>query len=236
MSSKSNLGIFNVSGKTAAKIAGFSLFLMTLAAVFSIFLVFEKVWDRQSIAKTYNNIVNSGIQFVLSIAGLYFIAILDFVIAWGTYIYFKPVNRILSSLAASFRIIYGFIFMYAILLYAEVTQILSQASVLGQSKPEMVMNSLFEFEKMWKFALIFFAIHLILLGIVALKSNLMLKITGVLLIIAGFGYLIDSVGYLFVQDYNLKLAEKVFMGELVLMFWLIIDGFRKKDTFKSHAA
>ena len=47
------------------------------------------------------------------------------------------------------------------------------------------------------------------------------KWLGALLVLAGLGYLIDSIGKLFVPGYSLTLAAFTFVGEVVLIFWLL---------------
>ena len=50
---------------------------------------------------------------------------------------------------------------------------------------------------------------------------------GVLVAIAGAGYLIDSLGGLLYATYTFELASLTFVGEVVLMVWLLVFAARR---------
>jgi hypothetical protein len=49
-------------------------------------------------------------------------------------------------------------------------------------------------------------------------------LVGVLLAIAGLGYLLDSLGVFLVPDYPVRIAAFTFIGEAVLLIWLLVKG------------
>jgi hypothetical protein len=61
--------------------------------------------------------------------------------------------------------------------------------------------------------LILFGVHLLLIGHLAHRSGFMPKIFGVLLVIAGLGYLVDGFGAVLVQDYAISIGQFTFVGE-----------------------
>lgn len=73
-------------------------------------------------------------------------------------------------------------------------------------------------------AQIFWGLWLFPLGYLVFKSGYIPKILGVLLIIAGFGYLIDSFGTFLLPSYNLTVSIFTFIGEVLLLFWLLVKG------------
>ncbi len=98
------------------------------------------------------------------------VAILDVVVAWGLYIFFQPVNRSLSLLAALFRVV------YATMLGIALTNLLSALRLSGgadslkafgadQLQAQM-MVLLGAFQSAWDLSLIIFGLHLFILGIV----------------------------------------------------------------------
>jgi hypothetical protein len=90
------------------------------------------------------------------------------------------------------------------------------------------MFALSAFKSQWNFGLIFFGIHLLLLGYLVFRSDYIPSILAVLLVIAGFGYLLTSLNpYLF--HTNLDFAQYTFYGELIFMLWLLIKGSRIKE-------
>ncbi|MFI7452605.1 DUF4386 family protein [Nonomuraea sp. NPDC049714] len=65
----------------------------------------------------------------------------------------------------------------------------------------------------------FFGLHLLLLGYLAYRWA---RVVGVLLGIAGLGYLVDSFGA--VLGHTPDAAVFTFVGEVVLMLWLLVKG------------
>ena len=57
------------------------------------------------------------------------------------------------------------------------------------------------------------------------------KYLGVLIFIAGCGYIIDGIGKIMFTDYNLQIAMFTFFGEVILIFWLLWKGIK---GFKSN--
>ena len=62
------------------------------------------------------------------------------------------------------------------------------------------------------------------MGYLIFKSGYIPRILGVLLIIGGFGYLIDFVTFLLFPDFDVTIAEFTFIGELLLPLWLLFKG------------
>ena len=92
-----------------------------------------------------------------------------------------------------------------------------------------VMLSLNTFRTQWHFGLLFFGIHLGLLGYLVFRSKYIPKILGVLLIIAGLGYVLTTLKPYLFPTVNLDFAEYTFYGELIFMLWLVIMGARIKE-------
>lgn len=73
-------------------------------------------------------------------------------------------------------------------------------------------------------AQVFFGLWLIPLGILIYKSGFLPKVLGILLIVAAFGYLVDVVTFFLVPGLEVTLSEFTFIGELLLLLWLLIKG------------
>ena len=85
-------------------------------------------------------------------------------------------------------------------------------------------------------SLLFFGVHLLLLGFLVLKANYIPRLIGVLLILAAFGYTIDGFSKLFLTSYkDYKTVFETFViltgviGELSFTIWLLIKGFSRKN-------
>ncbi len=73
-------------------------------------------------------------------------------------------------------------------------------------------------------AQIFWGLWLFPMGYLVFKSGFLPKIIGALLIVAGFGYLIDSFISFFVPDFGITFTTFTFLGEMLIAFWLLIKG------------
>ena len=66
--------------------------------------------------------------------------------------------------------------------------------------------------------------HLLPLGILVYQSGFMPKIVGILLMVACFGYLVDVFTFLLIPGFEVVFSEFTFVGEVVLLLWLLIKG------------
>jgi hypothetical protein len=82
------------------------------------------------------------------------------------------------------------------------------------------------FDDIWHAGLILFGIHLMLIGYLTYRSAFAPRIIGILLVVAGLGYLTDSFGVVLIPDYPVSIAQFTFVGEAALMCWLLIKGRR----------
>jgi hypothetical protein len=93
-----------------------------------------------------------------------------------------------------------------------------------------VMLSLNTFTLGFEFGLIIFGFHLLLLGYMIFKAAYMRKILGILIILAALGYIIDGFANLLSADYNISISMFTFIGEVILIFWLLIVGRKIKES------
>ncbi len=88
----------------------------------------------------------------------------------------------------------------------------------------------------------FFAVSLFLLGYLLVKSELFPNILGVMLAIAGAGYVLDSFGIFLMPQHEVTFANimiaPAIIGELSFTLWLLIKGIRspKPERRKAIAA
>ena len=124
--------------------------------------------------------------------------------------------------------VYTVIALVALLNLVTVLQLLSTSDILAVSQSDplqhQIMFSLNTFRSHWYFGLLFFGIHLGLLGYLVFRSTYIPRILGVLLVIAGLGYLLNSLKPFLFPDIQLDFAEYTFYGELIFMLWLLIKG------------
>jgi hypothetical protein len=73
-------------------------------------------------------------------------------------------------------------------------------------------------------SLVLFGTHLLLIGYLIYRSGFAPKLLGVLVALAGAGYLVDSVDALLFSGYTANIGAFTFVGEFLLMLWLLIKG------------
>ena len=78
----------------------------------------------------------------------------------------------------------------------------------------------------WGAGLLIFGAHLAVLGALVVRTPYSPTVLGVLLVIAGTGYAVDSFGELLFAGYDVSVAAFTFVGEVVLIFWLLLRARR----------
>lgn len=227
-----------ISLRNAALIAGFGLLLMALVPIESPFQPFADLIVESDPASTFNNFAASEGLLRGRIVGFCVVILLDIIVAWALYLFLKPLNKNLSLLAALFRIIYSILFAYALFNLTDILFMISGTESLGSielSQMHFQTTVFFEaFRNGWLIGLMFFAIHLGILGYMFISlSGTIPKILGLLLIIAGLGYLTDSLGNILSSSYHLSVSMFTFGGELLMMVWLIVMGIWKKSRLEN---
>jgi hypothetical protein len=198
-------------------IAGAGLLLMAVLSALANFGALESLITDGDPTKTVADISASEPLFRMGIAGLAVVVVLDVIVAAALFDVFASVNRRISMTAAWFRLTYSAVFLAAICRLLEVPALLA-------GNPEQAMRVLGAFDATWKVGLILFAFHLLLIGYLAYTSGFMAKIFGILLVVAGLGYLADAFATILVPDFPFSFALFVFGGEVALIFWLLIRG------------
>ncbi len=82
------------------------------------------------------------------------------------------------------------------------------------------------YQDIWSAGLVLFGFHLVLLGVLVWRAAYAPTILGILLVAAGLGYAVDGFGVVLVADYGVNVAALTFVGEVVLIFWLLLRGRR----------
>jgi len=211
-------GLASWSPRTAALIAGVALSLMAVLGGFANFGVLVPMITPGDAAQTAQNISGSRLLFLSGVASFVIVALLDILVAGALYTLFKPVSRRISTAAAWLRTI------YALLLMVAVSRLLVGWSLLGN--PEKALPVLESFNTIWVISLGLFGISLLLVGYLAIRSAFMAKVFGILLALAGAGYVADAIGMVFIPGFTAVFAQFMFVGEVAIIFWLLIRGRR----------
>ncbi len=217
--------------RQAALIAGFAYLLNPVT--YAEFVLYPKLVMPGHIDRTVQNIgAHSGL-FGAAIVCYLVNYIGDVVIAWALYALFAPVNRALSLLAAWFQLVYTAIAFVGVLNLIGVYHMLTMPEfprLFGAGPMQAQIDLLIHgFRYDWSIGLVFFAIHLVLVGYLIFRSSYVPKIIGIILIIDGLGWVIDGLQPYLYPNVDLGLLSLTSLGELVFMLWLLIMGWRVKE-------
>ena len=210
------------SQRKVALAAAFSLLLMAVLAPFAQFGVLKTLIVPADAALTTTNIAGSLGLFQAAIAAFVLVAILDVVVAWGLYVLLRPVNKSLARMVGSLRITYAAVFALALLNLLDAARLVDGATGTAlQSGPfqAQVAASVASFDTVWHVGLGIFGLHLVGLGVL-LVGFAAPRMLAVLVVVAGAGYLADSIGTMLIADYGLTVSTFTFVGEALLIFWL----------------
>lgn len=202
--------------RTPSLVAGVGLLLMIIFSVYGVFGPVDSLTTPGDAAKTAADVAGSEMLFRSGIASLIVVVVLDVIVAAALFEVFASVNRSVSLVAAWFRLAYSAVFLVAICQLLEVPALLTDG---GQA-----LAAVDSFNTIYNVGLILFAVHLLLIGYLAYRAGFMAKIFGVLLVIAGLGYFADGMGTVLIPEFSPFMAQFVFVGEVALIFWLLIKG------------
>jgi hypothetical protein len=192
------------------------------------FSAFEGLVAEGDATATARNIVEHELRFRMLVGGFLVVAVLDVVVAWALYAFLRPVNRGIALLAAWLRVAYAAVFVAAVSSLVVAARLLTEASSPDAFGPRQLraqaMTAVNEFQGAWDVALVVFGLHLLVLGYLALRSSHIPGLLGILVMVAGLGYLVDSFGGLLSKSYDANVAGFTFAGEALLMGWLLFLG------------
>lgn len=204
--------------RRASVVAGVGLAVMAVLSAFAVFGALGGLGTPGDAARATKALADSEVLFRWGVVSLFMVVVLDIIVAAALLEVFTPVNRSLSMLAAWFRIAYAAVFLIAI---SQLVGVLSTSGGTGA-----MAGRVQAFDDIWHTGLVLFGIHLVLIGYLAYRSGFVHKIFGILLVVAGLGYLADSFGMVLLSGYSVSIAQFTFVGEVALIFWLLIRGSR----------
>jgi hypothetical protein len=209
-----------------ARVAGSLYLFANLFAPFTLLYLPSRFIVRGDAAATASNIMASKMLFRLDIVGNLFTFIANIFLALALYQLLKVVNKNTASL-----MVILFLVGVPIAMFNEVTQLailrlLSSADYLNAYTADQLQALVYLLlglhDQGLLIAHIFFGLWLLPMGYLVFKSRFIPKIVGVLLVIAGIGYVGQSFAAFL--GYNLNIILFTGWGELVFLLWLLIKG------------
>lgn len=211
-----------------ARVAGFLYLLIVAGAIFSGILT-SRIVPGDATA-TANNIMASELLFRIGFIGWLVHAFCEIVLSVLLYVLLKPVSKTIALLMASLRLIHIAILGINLLNLFFTLLLLSGADYLTVFETNQLHALVLLFLDAHKYGfaigLTIFGFHVFFLGYLVFKSGYFPRILGVLLIIAAFGYLLDSSATFLFPNYETypAIMGPLFIAELSFALWLLIKG------------
>jgi hypothetical protein len=217
--------------KNPGRFAGFVYIVASIFAIFALLYVPSKLIVHGNPTATADNIAASETLFRLSIAADLIGQALFIFVALALYDLFKGVNQRQALL------------MLTMILVAIPIAFLNEVNALAVPTLVRGADSLALFEKPQRDTLamlfldlhgngfdvagIFWGLWLFPLGLLVYRSGFLPRFLGVLLVLGGFYFLVNSLASLVLPRYEAivsRWTSPLQFGEVLFMFWLLIKG------------
>jgi hypothetical protein len=232
--------------KKTARAAGVLYLIIIIAGISADVVIRPSLMVAGDAAATAANIAASEGLFRAGIAADLLMILADVGLAGVFYVLVRPVNQPLALLAAFFRLAQAAALGMNLVNLTFVLQLVGGAGYLSGLSAEttdaLTLLFLEGHAIGYTLALAFFALNSVLMGYLLYKSGYFPRLLGVLLAIAGVGYLADTFARVLVADYAAYagLIELVlipaFIGEPAVALYLLIKGVGKTRTAQPPAA
>ncbi|OSZ81993.1 hypothetical protein CAP35_01615 [Chitinophagaceae bacterium IBVUCB1] len=210
--------------------AGLSFLSMAILAGFGYGYGFSAIYVKGNPAKTIQALQSHVSLFRMVLMSFILILLLDVFIAWALYLFFDKTNKNLSLLAAWLRLVYAAMLGVAI-------EHLSNIAMATNGNNTEIYSHFDSFLHTWSWGLIIFGCHLLVVGLLILKTNAIPAWIGMLMLFAGLCYCAINAANVLLPDFALYkddadtiLALPMAAGEIVFALWLLFKGEKKIIT------
>jgi len=217
-----------------ARFAGFLYLLIIGFGLVAQIFVRDALVDYNNATLTAINILNSELWFRFGFVSELLMLISDIGVTAILYILFKDFNKNFSLVSTFFRLASIIILSVISLSHYAALFVLKNADYLKVFNPDqldaLALLSIKLHGAGYNISLFFFGVHLLFLGFLVYKSGLFPKILGVLLLIGGICYNLNSLTWFLFPTF-VKLIYPVILipcsiGELLFSLWLLIKGIK----------
>jgi hypothetical protein len=223
--------------QTYARLAGLGYLIIIVTGIFAEFFVRSGLIVPGDAAATAANILGDEELFRLGMASEFLMLLSDAALALALYVIFRPYSRNLALLAAFFRLAHAAVVGGNLLNTYVPLLLLGDAAYLSSFSPDQLHGLVLLFLNAHSFGyvigLTFFGAHCLVLGYLVARSGYVPGFLGILLFIAGLGYLTDSFAQALLPNYAdlsglfmLVVLLPAFIGEVSFCLWLLVKGVR----------
>ena len=217
-----------INPNKTARVAGCLYLMLFPLGIFGIIYLPSSLIVLGDAATTASNIMANELLYRLSIVTALTLQIVYIFLALALYKLLNPVDKNNAVLMVILVLVAAPIAMLNELNHVAVLLVLSGSDFLTTFSLDQVQASVPLFLNLHEhgvfIAQIFWGLWLFPMGYLIFKSNFLPLALGILMIIGGFGYLVDSFVYFIFPDFDVTFSEFTFLGELLLPLWLMFKG------------
>lgn len=212
-----------ISKNKSALIAGIALLVMVVISIIGAGVIHSGLFGSGNAAEMAKNVAANPGLLNLDIAIWLVIMILDILVAFALYIFFRDAGRETALLSAWLRVV------YAVMLGMGIMALVAIQAALAS--PDLVAVFAHMFDGIWTIGLIIFGLHLLVVGVLCVKAEYVPNWLAVFVLIAAAGYIVVQTMLAFFPGIEAvtNVVELVMMvpmtlGELLLAIWLLAKG------------
>lgn len=228
----SSLGIAETSPLRYARLAGALYLFIIVAGIFNEAFVLDKLIVSGDATATVHNIRASELLYRIGFAGTIIMLACAVAVTILFYVLLRPVNRILALLATCFNLVSISVDLSSKLSLFTVLLLSGDAAYLQSFEPDqlhaLAYVSLRVHSVGYNISLVFFGMNCLIWGYLLFKSGYFPKNLGVLLVICGFCYIVNSFAWFLVPAIAGGLFPAILLPCLVaegsLCIWLMVKG------------
>lgn len=222
------------SKKKTARVTGILYLIIFFANIFAYFFVSESLIVSGDATATANNILASESLYRGGLVSYLIVFLSDIGVAVLLYGLLKPVNKSIAQIFLVTRLMQTAVHAVNLLNFFFPLLLLNGETYLTAFAPAQLQATALLFLNAHHYGVLiseaFFTVSTLLLGYLVFKSALFPSILGILLAIAGLGYLLDSFGIFLMPQHEAFFAEimqaPAIIGEMSFTLYLLVKGVR----------
>lgn len=217
-----------------ARIAGIGYLVIFALAILANFIALEPIATSGDIAGTAAGIASNEPIYRAAVAAFILVLIADVIVGWALFVVLRPADASLSLLVLLFRLVYTIAHVGVVLGLASALRFATETYLAAAMEPHAAALAYQHFTGHgagFAITLIFFGVHLLLLGTLINRAGYIPKAIGWLLLPSGIAYLVDGFGRILIGSYGpnadlmtILIFVPALVGEGSLMLWLIARG------------
>lgn len=196
---------------------------MAVIAGFAFGYAFPQLVNPNQLDAVQSNLANNLVLYKMMFVAILLVLLLDVLVSWTLYKYFKHDNRKMALIASGLRMAYTVLFGIAAFY-------LTKNGFQTVSSNAEILHNFQMFQSIWSVGLILFGFHLLAVGVLMELHARIPKVLWYLALIAGVSYIVvHLLKLIFTQSEMVNTIEMILalpmaVGELGLAVWLLIKG------------